>query len=249
MQEKENKTPVAEVVSKKLIGFANALSLTSQIERKYEKLRINKEHIPHGKTIAFERYASFSERINALLFDLIIISIITIYLLSFLKGIVPETKIPPSIIEKCKVNQAECFEEIQSHYLSSKVLMINFISFLLQIVFSGLFFVLSWISLSASIGKLIFSIKIVDAKTFEKPTKVQFIIRYFGYILSASFFMIGFISAHYNERRQGWHDKLARTVVVSKESINPNKSLKNTLKSLVLLLAALAIIYAFLVYR
>lgn len=249
MQEKETKTPKIEVFSNKLIGFANAVSLRSQIERKYEKLRINKEDVPHGKTIAFERYGAFSERVNAILFDLVVIAIAALYLSHFFKGIMPNVQIPPSVVEKCSTNQAGCLQEMKDYYFSSKALVLNLISFLAQITLSGIFFVLLWFKFSASIGKLIFSLRIVDAKTFEKPTKVQFIIRYFGYILSSVVFMLGFISAHYNPRQQGWHDKLARTVVVSKEPINPDKSLKSTLRSTMLLIGAFAIIYLLLVYR
>ena len=70
-----------------------------------------------------------------------------------------------------------------------------------------------WLYKSATPGKMITRLKIVDAKTGKKPTALQFVIRYLGYFLS-SIFLLGFIWVAFDRRKQGWHDKLAGTVVV-----------------------------------
>ena len=71
-----------------------------------------------------------------------------------------------------------------------------------------------WIYRSATPGKMIVRAKIVDAKTGEKPSTGQLIGRYFGYYVSMIPLFLGFIWVAFDKRKQGWHDKLAGTVVV-----------------------------------
>lgn len=74
--------------------------------------------------------------------------------------------------------------------------------------------VLFWIYKSATPGKMIIGAKIVDAKTGGKPSTGQLIGRYLGYYLSSLIFCLGFMWAGWDPRKQGWHDKLAGTLVV-----------------------------------
>jgi len=71
-----------------------------------------------------------------------------------------------------------------------------------------------WSKLQATPGKLLVSAKIVDADTGAEPTLVQLLIRYLGYFISAIPVGLGFLWVGYDLRKQGWHDKLANTVVV-----------------------------------
>ncbi len=70
-----------------------------------------------------------------------------------------------------------------------------------------------WVYKSATPGKMLTKLTIVDAKTGKKPTLVQFLLRYVGYFVS-SIFLLGFIWVAFDKRKQGWHDKIAGTVVV-----------------------------------
>ena len=71
-----------------------------------------------------------------------------------------------------------------------------------------------WLSSQSTPGKMIFHAKIVDADTGAKPTTKQFVMRYAGYIVSSMALFLGFIWAAFDKRNQGWHDKLANTVVI-----------------------------------
>jgi uncharacterized RDD family membrane protein YckC len=73
-----------------------------------------------------------------------------------------------------------------------------------------------WVYKSATPGKMLFNIYIVDAKTGDKPSTGQLIGRYAGYYVSMLVFFLGFIWVAFDARKQGWHDKLAGTVVVKK---------------------------------
>ena len=64
---------------------------------------------------------------------------------------------------------------------------------------------------------MVISAKIVDAQTGEKPSLGQFIGRYFAYYVSTIPFGLGLIWVAFDRRKQGWHDKLAGTVVIRKK--------------------------------
>jgi uncharacterized RDD family membrane protein YckC len=76
--------------------------------------------------------------------------------------------------------------------------------------------VMFWVYKSATPGKMLFGIYIVDATTGGKPTTGQLIGRYAGYYVSMLGIFLGFLWVAFDARKQGWHDKLAGTVVVKK---------------------------------
>ncbi|MGH8863074.1 MAG: RDD family protein [Burkholderiales bacterium] len=74
--------------------------------------------------------------------------------------------------------------------------------------------VLFWIYRQATPGKMAIGARIVDSKTGGKPTTGQLIGRYLGYYVSIIPLLLGLIWVGLDPRKQGWHDKLAGTVVV-----------------------------------
>ena len=74
--------------------------------------------------------------------------------------------------------------------------------------------ILFWIYRQATPGKMAIGAKIVDAKTGGKPSTGQMIGRYFAYYISTIVLLLGFIWVAFDPRKQGWHDKLAGTLVV-----------------------------------
>lgn len=81
-------------------------------------------------------------------------------------------------------------------------------------VFPVVAIILFWTYKQATPGKMIFGAKIVDAKTGEKPSLGQWIIRYIGYFPATIVFFLGLMWVGWDKRKQGWHDKMANTVVV-----------------------------------
>ena len=65
------------------------------------------------------------------------------------------------------------------------------------------------------------SARIVDAKTGGKPTTRQLIVRYLGYFVSTIPLGLGLLWVAFDPRKQGWHDKLAGTVVVRPRNRGP----------------------------
>lgn len=80
----------------------------------------------------------------------------------------------------------------------------------LPIVFTIAF----WLYKQATPGKMAVAIKVVDARTGQAMSFGQTLGRYAGYVISTIPLGLGFIWAAFDPRKQGWHDKLAGTVVV-----------------------------------
>ncbi len=86
----------------------------------------------------------------------------------------------------------------------------------IQLLLGAAAIILFWVYRSTTPGKMIVSAIIVDAETLGRPSSGQLIGRYFGYYVSILALGLGFVWIAFDERKQGWHDKLAGTVVVRK---------------------------------
>lgn len=88
--------------------------------------------------------------------------------------------------------------------------------FVVQIVLPIVAVIVFWRFRGATPGKMLFSAKIVDADTFGPPSTGKLVGRYFAYLVSM-IFGLGFLWIAFDPRKQGWHDKLAGTVVIHEE--------------------------------
>ena len=87
-------------------------------------------------------------------------------------------------------------------------------NFFAQSLLIALIIIGFWIWKGATPGKMVISAEIVDAKTLGKASPGQLIVRYLGYYISFFVFCLGFLWVAIDKRKQGWHDKIAGTVVV-----------------------------------
>ena len=74
--------------------------------------------------------------------------------------------------------------------------------------------VLFWRYKSATPGKLMLSLKVVDAKTLGSLSWGQIIGRYFAYLVAMIPLFFGFFWIGWDAHKQGFHDKLAGTYVI-----------------------------------
>lgn len=95
------------------------------------------------------------------------------------------------------------------------------LDFLLSWVFPAVAVILFWIARQATPGKMAVGARLVDAKSGNIPSTGQLIGRYFAYYLSMIPFFLGFIWVGFDPKKQGWHDKLAGTVVVRTKNREP----------------------------
>jgi uncharacterized RDD family membrane protein YckC len=80
--------------------------------------------------------------------------------------------------------------------------------------FSALLVILFWRWKQGTPGKLMFRMRIVDARSGGEPSLRQWCLRYLGYVVSTVPLLLGFFWVAWDPRRQGWHDKIAGTVVI-----------------------------------
>ncbi len=99
-------------------------------------------------------------------------------------------------------------------YFSSEKLIQGPAEVLILYVLPAVAIVWLWLKRGSTPGKDAISAKIVDAKTGNSPTLGQSVIRYLGYYVSTIVFGLGIIWVAFDPRKQGWHDKMAGTVVV-----------------------------------
>ena len=74
--------------------------------------------------------------------------------------------------------------------------------------------VVFWHFRGATPGKSVFGLMVVDARSGTVPGFGQSLGRYLAYFVSALPLALGFLWIAFDSRKQGWHDKLAGTVVV-----------------------------------
>jgi len=75
-----------------------------------------------------------------------------------------------------------------------------------------------WLRFMGTPGKMATKLRIVDAKTGNKLSLGQAIGRYFAYIPATLPLGLGILWVGIDKKKQGWHDKLAGTVVVRQRS-------------------------------
>jgi uncharacterized RDD family membrane protein YckC len=93
--------------------------------------------------------------------------------------------------------------------------------FLITWVLPAIVVIAFWITKQATPGKMAVSAKIVDAATGRPASPAQLVDRYFAYFVSMIPLFLGIIWVAFDKRKQGWHDKLAGTVVIKKINTGP----------------------------
>jgi uncharacterized RDD family membrane protein YckC len=86
--------------------------------------------------------------------------------------------------------------------------------FLISWVFPFVAAIWFWRARQATPGKMALSLHVVDAETGATLSMRQSVGRYFAYLVSIIPLFLGFVWVAFDRRKQGWHDKLAGSVVV-----------------------------------
>jgi len=99
-------------------------------------------------------------------------------------------------------------KDLESISYAINSLMIYLI--LLKIIYQT-FFVYYY---GATPGKMLLKIEVVEENDFQTPSFLISLNRAVGRIISEMLFYLGFAWAFLDPKRQAWHDKLAKTLVV-----------------------------------
>lgn len=97
---------------------------------------------------------------------------------------------------------------------ASGVVEINYGSQGLSTLISLVYFVGFWVWRAQTPGMIPFNLRVVRADNGENIDIARAILRYVGVIISFLVLLLGVIWVAFDARKQGWHDKLAGTVVV-----------------------------------
>lgn len=144
-------------------------------------------HLPPGDAPDLE-YVGFWLRVWASLIDSVLIFLLLIGVVSVLYG--------------------------RTYWTSTSVAVEGPVNLLLGYGMPALVVLLFWLARQATPGKMAIRARIVDATTGGKPGTFQLVLRYVGYFISTIPFGLGLLWVGFDARKQGWHDKIAGTVVV-----------------------------------
>ncbi|MBC7434893.1 MAG: RDD family protein [Bdellovibrionales bacterium] len=98
--------------------------------------------------------------------------------------------------------------------LSPTQLFMGWGDFFISVVLPAIIIIAFWHKLRATPGKMLISAVVVDAVTGEPLSTRQSTLRFLGYYVSAVALGLGYLWVAFDPRKQGWHDKMAGSVVV-----------------------------------
>jgi uncharacterized RDD family membrane protein YckC len=154
-----------------------------------------------GTTTTAPRYGGFWIRVVAFILDAIVISVLTGALAPILG--MPVIEPPPPI-----PTEPGLHINIGTGGATSGLIGL-------------LYFVGFWALRGQTPGQIAFGLRVVRAVDGTRPDVVLALLRYVGLIISFAVLLLGVIWVAFDGRKQGWHDKLAGTVVVRSPAPEP----------------------------
>jgi len=148
----------------------------------------------------FEEYADFGSRLIAIIIDFAWQATFVIACFYFLLG--------SDVLIQLLHNDVDTLSSVGWQVF----LLSDGLPFLLTLFF--------WMRYGATPGKVLADCEIVDATTGDPISFRQAVLRYLAYLISALPLGLGFLWILWDKRRQGWHDKIANTVVIMHDELN-----------------------------
>jgi uncharacterized RDD family membrane protein YckC len=158
---------------------------------------------PYPQPAPGGQYAGFGTRLVAYLIDGLILGIPFAIIVVLLGGVAAAT-VGSTVDSSGQVNGAAV----------AGGLGLFFLVYLGLVVVQILYFIYFW-SRGGTIGQRILHLRVVDATTGGNITMGKAFLRYLGIVISAMPCYLGLLWAIWDPRKQGWHDKIAGTVVTS----------------------------------
>jgi uncharacterized RDD family membrane protein YckC len=93
--------------------------------------------------------------------------------------------------------------------------------------------VVLWLKFLGTPGKLLLECQVVDADSFLPMSHKQAVLRYVAYLASILPLMLGFLWVARDPRKQGFHDKIANTVVLYRSEIEADDESRKSLQQLI----------------
>lgn len=144
--------------------------------------------VPPAMTPPEVVFAGFWRRFGAALIDIVLIIVVTLPLLIAIYGMA-------------------YFDPEQTGFIAGPA------DFVIGWVLPAIATVWFWLRFRGTPGKLALQARVVDARTGGTLTLRQCVLRYVGYFVSTLPLGLGYLWIAFDPRKQGWHDKIAGTVV------------------------------------
>lgn len=165
------------------------------------------------------RLASFNKRIFASGLDLIIASIITIPIGSSIASFTNGEKLNRMAMHpEWMINDISVWDMLGVLWESGILLNMALIQ-LFTLFLIGIYMVFFWVKKGATLGKMPFRCKVVDAESLENISLKQGIIRFIMLPFSILPLLMGLLMINWNNQRQALHDKVAKTLVIYQEKV------------------------------
>lgn len=141
----------------------------------------------HYFTQAFPTYASVRMRLLAVAFDLMLVGLLLVVSAAV-------------VMENAWLIGLGAFWSVDVFLLAVCVPMLYFVGF--------------WCMFSSSPGKMLLSLRVVDAETQGELSGLQCLLRYAGYIINLFSLGLGLVGIFDSRKPLGWHDRLSGTMVI-----------------------------------
>ncbi|PKO28380.1 MAG: hypothetical protein CVU36_17745 [Betaproteobacteria bacterium HGW-Betaproteobacteria-9] len=147
--------------------------------------RLGGAPVPEGEL----EYAGFWVRVGAALLDSLLLALVTVPMLVAIYGM--------AYFDGTQTGMSAGIADVLISWVAPAVAVVLF-----------------WLYKQATPGKMLVSVKVVDARTGGKLSLGQSIGRYLGCFVAGIPLGIGLLWVAFDAKKQGWHDKLAGTVVI-----------------------------------
>ena len=104
-----------------------------------------------------------------------------------------------------------------SEYFTTSQFIKGPADFLISYVLPAIAVIFLWIRCRGTPGKLLLGLRVIDEKTGGNLDLLQSVLRYFGYLVSIAPLCFGFLWIAWDSRKQGFHDKIAKTLVIRRD--------------------------------
>ena len=149
-------------------------------------------------------YAGFASRAIALVIDYLIILLLLFIMVWFINSI-------PNLLN---------LQVINLNWLNSTVIFVSSTAFTLIIIYT--YFNFFWFLTGQTLGNAVMGIRVVRTNG-RRVGFLRGLVRSIGYLLAFIPLGLGFLWVLGDDRRQGWHDKLAGTYVIYAWEARPNE--------------------------
>ncbi len=166
-----------------------------------------------------DQYASFSRRMWAVTVDSLLFMILILPVFEMVFALV--YPLPVSLSEMRLQEQVmmqnsneSLLAALKTHFVDTGLFTRWLVDMTLQMLLLCALSGVCWKYWSATPGKMLFRMQVVDATTKQPLSNQQILLRLWGYVVASLPLFLGFMWIIFNKRRQGWHDKMANSVVI-----------------------------------